>query len=240
MPGNSHPILIVGRTPEGDGSSVPLKARGLSRSSIQLWFCLAVAAISAAIADPLVEWASNAGRFGPGNFTDHSSADVVPALVVGALFVITHLVLRIRRALVSGPAYDLLRASRDAIDGRMTRLLPLMFAVQMLALYCMETVEQVAVVGHPLGSTIWLGGPVLASLAVHAIACVLVAVTASKVLRSLARSAVRAVLFILAMAVRPARGVSPAELGRPSTCSSHIAFFVLCNVGERAPPLLTA
>jgi hypothetical protein len=212
----------------------------LSRSSIQLWFCLAVAAISAAIADPLVEWASNAGRFGPGNFTDHSSADVVPALLVGVLFVVTHLLLRVRRALTSGPAHDLLRASREALIGRVTRLLPIMFAVQILALYCMETAEQLAVIGHPLGGTIWLGGPALVSLLVHALTCTLVACSASKALCALTQSAVQAVRLILAMAARPARGVSPAELGRPTTCSSPISFFVLCNVGERAPPLLTA
>ena len=123
--------------------------------------------------------------------------------LVGALFVVTHLVLRIRRALASGPAYDLLRASRDAIGGRVVRLLPIMFAVQMLALYCMETAEQVTVVGHPLGGTIWLGGPVLASLAVHAATCALVAFAAAKLLRVLARSAVRGVLFILAMGRAP-------------------------------------
>ncbi len=216
------------------------KAQELSRSSIQIWFCLAVAAISAAIADPLVEWASNAGRFGPGNFTDHSSADVVPALLVGALFVVTHLLLRVRRALTSNPTHDLLRASRAALSGRVMRLLPPTFAVQILALYCMETVEQVAVTGHPLGGMVWLGGPVLVSLAVHAIACVLVAYAASKVLRALTRSVVFAVRILLAMAARPARGVSPTELGRPSACCSPISFFVLCNVGERAPPLLTA
>ncbi len=212
----------------------------MSRSSIQLWFCLAVAAISAAIADPLVEWASNSGRFGPGNFTDHSSADVMPALLVGGLFVVTHLLLRVRRALRSGTAHDFLRASRAAISGRVVRLLPITFAFQILALYFMETAEQAAVTGHPLGGTIWLGGPALVSLAVHAIACVLVAFAASKVLCALTRSAVRAVRLILATAARPARGVSPTELGRPSTGCSPISFFVLCNVGERAPPLLTA
>jgi hypothetical protein len=113
------------------------------------------------MADPLVEWASNAGRFGPGNFTDHSTADVVPALLVGVLFVATHLWLRVRRALTRGPASDLLRASRQAIGGGVLRLLPLVFAIQMLVLYCMETSEQIAVVGHPLGGMIWLGGPVL-------------------------------------------------------------------------------
>jgi hypothetical protein len=192
------------------------------------------------MADPLVEWASNAGRFGPGNFTDHSTADVVPALLVGVLFVATHLWLRVRRALTRGPASDLLRASRQAIGGGVLRLLPLVFAIQMLVLYCMETSEQIAVVGHPLGGMIWLGGPVLASLAVHAVACLLVACAASKVLCALTRSAVRAVLLILAMAVRPTRGAAPTELGRLWARSSQTSFFVLCNVGERAPPLLTA
>ena len=39
--------------------------------------------MAAAIADPLVEFASNAGWFGAGNFTDHSNLDVVPALFAG-------------------------------------------------------------------------------------------------------------------------------------------------------------
>jgi hypothetical protein len=46
-----------------------------------LGLCSAV--LAAAIADPLVEFASNAGWFGPGNFTDRSNLDVGPVFALG-------------------------------------------------------------------------------------------------------------------------------------------------------------
>src|ERR1700694_3279642 len=66
----------------------------MSSFTIRFWFCVAVALVALAIADPLTEWASNAGLFGPGNFTDHSNADVVPALFAGFAFFALHLVMR--------------------------------------------------------------------------------------------------------------------------------------------------
>jgi hypothetical protein len=212
----------------------------LSRSSIQLWFCLSVAAISAAIADPLVEWASNAGIFGPGNFTDHSSADVFPAIVVGTLLLIAYAAARVRRALRSESEPNWLQSSRDALSGNLLRLLPLILGLQVAALYCMETSEQLAVFGHPLGGTVWLGGPIFISLALHAIVCGVVAYACSRAVGLLARSAVRAVRLILAMAVRAARGLSPIELDRTSAPFVAPSFFIVGNTGERAPPLLTA
>jgi hypothetical protein len=198
---------------------------------------LAVAVIAAAIADPLVEWASNAGLFGDGNFTDHSNLDILPALLIGGFFVLTHLLLRVRRALAFSPERDLLRASNDALRTGVARLLPLTFALQLLALYSMETSEQLAVAGHALGGTVWLGGPLLFSLAAHAVACVLVAYALSAALLACARTTVRAIRLIRAMAVRPAHGPSPIELPLPEACRTHLSAFVLCSVGERAPPL---
>jgi hypothetical protein len=180
------------------------------------------------------------GTLRSGDFTDHSSADVVPALFVGGLLLATHLVLRVRRALHLNETRDLIRSSRDALQGRIVRSLPAILAIQLVALYCMETSEQIAVIGHPLGGAVWLGGPVLMSLAARAITCALVAYTFSRVVAAFARSAVHVVLIILAMAVRAVRGVPPIELGRPATPLSTTSFSVLCNVGERAPPLLTA
>jgi len=198
---------------------------------------LAVAAISAAIADPLVEWASNAGAFGPGAFTDNSNADVLPAFLAGAVFVAAHLLLRVRRALRAERSVDLLRVSSEALKGRTWRLVPLIFALQLAVLFGMETAEQLFVAGRVLGGTLWLGGPVWISLCAQALACVIVTYTSSKFLSAFTRSAVRAVRFVLAMALRPARGVAPLELGRPSTPYFGIACLALHSAGERAPPL---
>ena len=64
--------------------------------SVRLWFSVAVAIIAAAVADPILESASNAGLFGHGSFTDHSNLDVLPALCIGLLAVAIHVTLRLR------------------------------------------------------------------------------------------------------------------------------------------------
>ena len=66
-------------------------------ASIRFWYGIAAAVIAAAIADPMIESASNAGWFGPGILTDHSNLDVLPALICGAIFVACFLTLRVRR-----------------------------------------------------------------------------------------------------------------------------------------------
>src|SRR5208283_1357179 len=68
------------------GESFALKNRAMNATAIQVLFCGTVAILAAALADPLVEFASNAGLFGGGAFTDHSMLDVLPALIAGGLF----------------------------------------------------------------------------------------------------------------------------------------------------------
>jgi hypothetical protein len=228
-------------TPLGRFCARPLqKAWTLSRSSAQLWFCLSVAAISAAIADPLVEWSSNSGLFGPGNFTDHSSADVVPALLAGGILLLAHLIARVRRALLPVQDRPSPGRSRDAFRGGMLRLLPLVFAIQIATLFCMETSEQIVVIGRPLLGAVWLGGPLWISLAVHAVVCVAIAYLTSKLMAVFARTAVRAVRMIFAVAVRAIHGVAPIDLGHSVACLGAVSVYVLGSAGERAPPLLTA
>src|SRR5579863_7532885 len=94
-------------------------------TAIKIWFCAAVAMIAAAIADPLVESASNAGWFGPGNFTDHSTWDVVPAFLVGLFFVALYLWLRVRTALdAHRDSHDWPRIASDALGPNVVRLVP--------------------------------------------------------------------------------------------------------------------
>jgi hypothetical protein len=207
--------------------------------SIKVWFCLGVAIVAASIADPMVEAASNAGWFGSGPFTDHSSLDIVPALLVGCFFLALQLVSRVRR-LLSDPAArppSLLRASTEAVGNRVAGFLPATFGLQMVVLFAMETAEQFVVWGHGLGGTIWLGGPVLVTLAAHAAVCVAVAFAVAHCVRLLSATTLRVICAIRALAVSEHDSASIAlrRIGGP-TFERTVP--VLCRIGERAPPLL--
>jgi hypothetical protein len=198
------------------------------RTVIRVWFTLAAAVVAAAIADPCVEAASNAAWFGPGNFTDHSTLDVVPALLSGAVFVGICVILRIRR--------ELLRASSEALRADIGRLLPALFATQLSVLFAMETAEQIVVAGHPLGGTIWLGGPIWFSLAVHACAGVAVAFALACTICACARTTVRVLRRIRSLAVRALHAPAPLALRRRGRIALAHATPVRCRIGNRAPP----
>jgi hypothetical protein len=211
----------------------------LTRTSIRLWFCLAVAVVAAAIADPLIEGASNAGFFGRGNFTDHSNADVVPALIAGACLAAAFLALRVRALLTSGtPQSGFLRASDEALRGGIARLLPAAFTLQIATLFAMETLEQYAVYGHGLGGTLWVGGPVLMGLAIHAALCALVFIAAARSIHSLAAATACVIRRVLALAAFPLHGSRPIAIRRREAVSLARSRPVLCRIGERAPPSL--
>jgi len=209
-------------------------------SSAKVWFCLAVAIIAASIADPLLEAASNAGLFGASNFTDHSNWDVVPAILVGLVFVALHCYARVRNRI------DALQARRhwlaikdDAVERNVGRLVPFVFAIQIAVLYLMETSEQFAVYGHVLGGTIWLGAPVVVSFIAHACACIALSFLAARVLRAIAETAVDVVRILCALAMPRARGTR-ALLIAADFDARYRRFCVLGRIGERAPPILAA
>jgi hypothetical protein len=201
---------------------------------------LAVAVLGAAVTDPLVEWASNAGLFGPGNFTDHSNLDVLPALLVGTVFVALYLALRVRALLVNPgkPAPEFLRVSNNALAGSISGLLPLTFAFQILTLLLMETAEQFAALGHGLGGTIWLGAPILVSLAIHAAACVIGAFAVAYAVRVLAATTLRIIRLVRALMAFPLHGTPSIARRYASIEYLNDSRPVLCRIGERAPPLL--
>ncbi len=160
----------------------------------RLLFCLTAAFTAAALGDPLVEWLSNRGAFGAGHFTDQSYADVLPAFAAAFVFAALFLIGVVRRALPRsrlGRAPAWLRDSRTAVPLRMAlRLTPITFALQIGTLFAAETLEQFAIAGHPFGGTVWLGGPVLVSLALHAAIGLLVVALFARLLDWVARSIV--------------------------------------------------
>ena len=197
----------------------------MAKISIRWGFCAALAVISAALADPLVEFASNSGWFGRGSFTDHSNLDVVPALAAGAILLMFYLV-RKARAVVAGQAFP----------RGVAPLLPTIFVLQVVALYAIETTEQLVVAGHVLGPTIWLGAPPAISFAIHGAICIAVTLWFGRSVRSLAATTLRVIRLIRAIATFAVR--SSGVLTRRVSdvrCFKELAP-VLCSIGERAPP----
>jgi hypothetical protein len=201
---------------------------------IRIWFCIAAALVASSIADPLIEFVSNSGAFGPGSFTDHSNGDVFPALGAGLTFVAVSIALRVRRVFLRSSVRE------DLQPSRLRLLLPYVFATQIAALYVMERGEQYAVAGHAAGGLIWLGGPAPVSLALHAVSCVLTTWLLGRLARHLARSAVSLVAHIIAaIAVAPrAVAVTFARVSRRADARRRAP--LLGRTGLRAPPPLTA
>ena len=204
--------------------------------TIRAWFCVTVAVTAAALGDPLVEFASNAGAFGAGTFTDHSYLDVLPAFGVATAFVLVQSLARVRSIFSKR-----LRAAGDALTlRRALALLPAAFALQIAVLFGMETLEQLAVYGHVLGGSVWLGGPVAISLAVHAACCALGTLLVVRSLRAVTRSVLRLVIFLRAFTRVQAQGETPALHARAGGTTSKQPEPLVCRIGERAPPLQLA
>ncbi|MFY9718551.1 MAG: hypothetical protein WAK16_02800 [Candidatus Cybelea sp.] len=193
----------------------------MSRSRL----CLGTAVIAAAIADPAVELASNAGWFGPGHFTDRSNLDVVPSLLIGIGLLALYLVTK------AGS----LVADRSLARGILRRL-PAIFGLQILALFIMETLEQVGVYGHLLGPAIWLGGPLPASLMIHAAVCIVVTYAIARSARGLAVTTLRVIRLIRAIGTFAVRTAGVTACYRPQPIWFKELLRALRRVGERAPP----
>jgi hypothetical protein len=202
------------------------------------WFCAALAIIAAGLANPCVEFASNAGWLGRGDFTDHSNVDVIPTLGVGIVFAALVIMRRISQLAFTARAQRFaawLRLSNHVLRARsVAPFMPAALGMQMLVLFSMESVEQVVVHGHVVGGMLWLGGPVIASLAIHAVVCVATAYVLTKALHGFARTAVRIarLIHIALLSV----GSSTTILPRIAHTSQVRQAPLHCGIGERAPP----
>ncbi len=199
-------------------------------------FCVTVALVAAAIADPIVEALSNGGVFGTARYTDGSMADVAPVLsigVVGALVCLFALVTRALGWWRDGKP----RAWDERVVVPAAWLYPVILSLEIGVLFVMETCEQIVVHGHVLGALMWLGGPVLMSLAIHAF---VTAIATFALARALGRGAIAIVsavrFFARPIAVPTARVASEFSLSYRFWRKRPLAP-ILCRIGERAPPL---
>jgi hypothetical protein len=190
-----------------------------------LRLCLGAGAIAAAIADPIVELSSNAGWFGHGQFTDRSNLDVVPSLLTGIGLLVLYLITKA----------GVLAAERSLARSILRRL-PAIFVLQILTLFVMETLEQLVVYGHLLGSAVWLGGPLPISLAIHAAICVAVTFAIARSARKLAVTTLRVIRLMRALETFFVHSAGVVASYRPRTVCLNEFLRALRRVGERAPP----
>lgn len=206
-------------------------------------FCVAAAVAAAALIDPAVEWMANRGLFGRGAFTDHSNLDVAPALIAAALFALVVLFGLVRRTMNREGRYapDWLRAYEFVVTPRsVSKLVPAIFALQLLVLWSMETLEQIAVDRHPLGGTIWLGGPVAISLLFHAAGCLALTWLLSRTLHWSAKTIADVITY-----VRQLQDESTSTPAPPCSRAFEwdaVRFLepILARLSGRAPPSLHA
>ncbi len=185
--------------------------------------------LAAALADPCLEFASNAGWFGSGRFTDHSMADVLPTLLFGALFLVAQLLGIFRRASIRLRLDEPLRRP-------LARLLPGIFMLQLALLFSIESLEQRLVYGDFLGGALWLGAPIAIALVVHALFTLCTAFLVAATLREFTR---HAPAFAAAVRLRREKN-APLAIALRRTFAFAAAALperTFGSSGKRAPPI---
>jgi hypothetical protein len=200
--------------------------RRLSR----LPFLLAVALIAAAIGDPLVETIANSRILGPG-YLDNDHASVVPALIAGFSVAVL---------LIGWQCRQFLRQRHDFVERPLTDM-SYVFGLQLVALFVMESCEQIFCEGSLLGGTAWLGGPVWFSLFAHALIGAICTLLIARGMRAIVRRAATLVEIVFER-VLCTFGQSAMLFVRRNADAMRARTQVLHvhQCGERGPPLLFA
>ncbi len=207
----------------------------------RLPFLLALALVAAAAGDALVETVSNSGVLG-GGYHDNNHSSVIPAIVAGtilALIVVAARCHAFSRHIAASRSRDWLVAGAGRFARRAPFVdVPFVVAMQFVALFAMESIEQVALDGRLLGGCAWLGGPIVFAVLAHALlgsACTLLfAALMRSILAtfvSLMREAIEAICVLLA------RGVARCSLGaREDELVLRAQAPHIRHLGGRAPP----
>jgi hypothetical protein len=202
-------------------------------------FACMTAFLSASLGDALLESVSNSGILWRGHFTDSSSIDIAPMLLLSALVAAITLAslcrLEMRRRTATDRAL-LPSAARVLARGDVLRLLPVIVVLELATLFGMETVEQIVVYGHALGGTLWLGAPPIIGILLHAALAVTAALCAAKSLTVLAPTVAAIVDRALLFLSRASRSTDLFRLA-PEDLPSARWLPVAAPLGERGPPL---
>jgi hypothetical protein len=211
-----------------------------SAPASRLPFFLAIALIAAALTDPFVESVSNTGLLGRG-YSDNDHLGVLPTLLVGTVLALGIAAMRcveVWRRETATERHWLGDAAKDFSARSPIRDLPLIFGLQLCALFLLESSEQLLDGGHLLGGTVWLGGPIAFSLATHGLvgaACTYALGAFMRAFVRIFRVFVRTALhFIWLSATRKCKGIGLRRTER----LHHVRPPRVHQVGGRAPPRL--
>ena len=219
----------------------PTQSSSRIPSTTNVGFCFGVAMVAASLANVLVESASNRGWFGPGVFTDHSYWDIPPVLLTAIVLLAGYAWLRIRAAFGCGGNVTerTLESLRSLLGSDPLRIAPTVFAAQLAILYAMETAEQVLVYGHALGGNLWLGGPPALALMAHGLVSIAILLLIAFALRVLGEASALVIQWLRIFMLLRVRDAQPPFLEGFQDPTGRRSARIVCNVGERAPPLLT-
>ena len=193
--------------------------------------------LAAGLTDPLIERLADAGLFGPG-FHDDTQAGALPA-VACALLVVAQIALMHAVRSLRGGRRDVARGLVAAFVSRHpARDALLAFAVELACVYAIETCEALFAGGNAPGALRWLGGPPLVSLALYAVAALIVTAAVAAAARALAHS-FRAVLHVAIRFIRLRAAYRAGTRPRPRRTAPLRARSSILprRTGERGPPL---
>lgn len=207
-------------------------------------FVLATALIAGGIGDPLVETIGDTGVFGP-DFHDTNHLGVLPALICGLVLILEIALLRCLQTLRRDVRFerDWLMAIAHRFRSRSPLAdVPYVFVLQLAVVFAIETAEQLLAGGKPEGGAAWLGGPVVFSLAAHALIAIVVTAGLAWVTRGIATTLASLVRIAFACIALPAfrDAVAPLHERRDGTPFNHQQSPHARQIGERAPPPLLA
>ncbi len=203
-------------------------------------YLVAIALVAAAVGDPLVESISNTGVFGAA-YHDGNQLSVGPTLLVAGALAFALAACRIVatwRGSRDGEGDWIVDVARRAGSVSPLRDLPVVFGAQLVTVFAMETVEQMVSGGTLQTGLAWLGAPIAFSLAIHALICIVLALTLARVcsgimatVESLVRAALRFVLTVAEINGQ-CRFIAHRFPCHVRAQSPHVR-----QIGGRAPPL---
>lgn len=214
--------------------------RNLVRSLGSIPLFAAVAILAAAVGDPIVEAIASTGALGSG-YHDADRSAVLPAAVAGILLAAGAFVLRCLQEWGNAPhRIDRRRRIHATPDSSLSPLLQwtIVFGLQLLIVFGMQTSEQLLAYGHVTTWHGWLGAPAWFALASYGAICFALGAT----LRRFMQSFVTKVVEDLRKAQRRLRSQSLEVACRLAARSVWARLFGALEPGVRrtrgrAPPL---
>jgi hypothetical protein len=205
----------------------------------RLAFIAAVAFLAAAVGDVVLENISNAAIFWHGHYTDQSTIDVLPvtSAALVTLTIALGMIVRDRLQRLGMSTRTFWSSVSRALPRQViVRLIPAIFALQLLTLFTMETAEQVLVYGHPLDGTLWLGGPIAVSLTTHLFLSCIGALGCARVVTMLAEPLVRIVRLILAYILNRTNKACLIRCSLFEHIRGVTQLLLIARLAQRGPP----